>query len=351
MGSSKGGRSVGKVATKMVGGPIAAMVLGLAALATSGTAHAADKVRFGTNWLAEPEHGGYYQALADGTYKKYGLDVEIVPGGPLSNNRLLLPVGKLDFFMGANMVQAFEAVEQKIPTVVVAAMFQKEPQVLMSHPGQGLDTFKDLTKSPLILVSKEGLAGFYQWMKTEYGFKEEQTRPYTFNFGPFLANKKAVQEGYVTSEPLAIEKAGGFKPNVFLLADYGFNGYSTTLETRTELVEKNPDLVKRFTEASIIGWYNYLYGDNKAANALIKKDNPEMSDDQIAYSIAKMKEYGIVDSGDAEKGGIGVMTDARVKSFFDEMVKSKVVHASVDYKKAYTLQFVGKGVGTELRPK
>ena len=328
---------------------------GLAALSGlmlfGGAGHAADKVRFGTNWLAEPEHGGYYQALADGTYKKYGLDVEIVAGGPLANNRLLLPVGKLDFYMGANMIQAFTAVEEKIPTIVVAAMFQKEPQVLMSHPGQGLDTWEDLKKSPLILVSKEGLSGFYQWMKSDYGFKEEQTRPYTFNFGPFLANKKAVQEGYVTSEPLAIEKAAGFKPNVFLMADKGFSGYSTTLEARTETVEKNPDLVKRFTEASIIGWYNYLYGDNKAANLLIKKDNPEMSDEQIAYSIAKMKEYGIVDSGDAAKLGIGAMTDERMKSFFDEMVKAKVIKADLDYKRAYTLAFVNKGVGLELRPK
>ena len=154
------------------------------ALLVGGGVRADDKVRFGTNWLAEPEHGGYYQALADGTYKKYGLDVTILAGGPLANNRLLLSAGKLDFYMGANMIQAFDAVEQGIPTIVVAAMFQKEPQVLMSHPGQGLDSWLDLKKSPLILVSKEGLAGFYQWMKADYGFKEEQTRPYTFNPGP-----------------------------------------------------------------------------------------------------------------------------------------------------------------------
>ena len=322
---------------------------GLAYLSTA--AQAQDKVRFGTNWLAEPEHGGYYQAIADGTYKKYGLDVTILAGGPLANNRLLLSAGKLDFYMGANMIQAFDAVEQGIPTIVVAAMFQKEPQVLMSHPGQGLDTWLDLKKSPLILVSKEGLAGFYQWMKADYGFREEQTRPYTFNPGPFLSNKMAVQEGYVSSEPLAIEKAGGFKPNVFLMADQGFSGYSTTLETRIDMIEKNPDLVKRFVEASIIGWYNYIYGDNKAANVLIKKDNPEMTDEQIAYSIAKMKEYGIVDSGDSLKLGIGAITDARVKDFFDKMAKSKVVKADLPYQKSYTMQFVNKGVGLDLRPK
>ena len=323
----------------------------VAALVTAGGARADDKVRFGTNWLAEAEHGGYYQAVADGTYKKYGLDVTIVAGGPLSNNRLLLPVGKLDFFMGANMIQAFDAVEQGIPTIVIAAMFQKEPQILMSHPGQGLDRFEDLKTSPMVLVGKEGLAGFYQWLKADHGFKEEQTRPYSFNPGPFLANKKSVQEGYVSSEPLTIEKAGGFKPNVFLIADHGFSGYSTTLETRTELVDKNPELVQRFVEASIIGWYHYLYGDNASANLLIKKDNPEMTDELIAYSIAKMKEYGIVDSGDSLTLGIGAITDARMKDFFDKMAKSRVVKASLDYRKAYTTRFVDKGLGIDLKPR
>jgi NitT/TauT family transport system substrate-binding protein len=307
------------------------------------------EVRFGTNWVAQAEHGGYYQAVADGTYEKHGLKVTIVPGGPQANNRMLLPVGRIDFYMGGNMLQSFSSVQENIPTLVVAAHFQKEPQVLMSHPGQGLDTFQDLTKSNDILISKEGVATFFQWMRSEFGFKEEQVKPYTFNPAPFIANKKAVQQGYVTSEPLAVEKAGGFKPNVFLLADNGFTTYATTVETRLDLVEKQPDVVQKFVDASAIGWYNYLYGDNKAANALIKKDNPEMTDEQIAFSIAKLKEYGIVDSGDTAKLGIGAMTDARMKDFFDKMVKAGLFKADLDYKKSYTLQFVNKGVGIDLR--
>ncbi len=312
---------------------------------------AQDKVRFGTNWLAQAEHGGYYQAVADGTYAKYGLDVTIVQGGPQANNRLLLPVGRIDFYMGGNMIQAFAAVEQNIPTIVVGAIFQKEPQVLIAHPGQGFDKFTDLKKSNSIFVSKEGLASYYQWMKAEFGFKEEQVKPYTFNAQPFLADKQSVMQGYLSSEPYAIEKAAGFKPKVFLLADEGFDTYSTTIETRTELVQKSPDMVKRFVEASIIGWYNYLYGDNKLANAAIKKENPDMTDDKIANGIALMKEYGIADSGDTLKNGIGAMTDEKMKSFFDKMVKAGVVKASVDYKKSYTLDFVNKGVGLNLRPK
>jgi NitT/TauT family transport system substrate-binding protein len=320
-----------------------------AAFAPSG-ASALDSVVFGTNWLAQAEHGGYYQAIVDGTYAKYGLDVKIVQGGPQANNRLLLITGKIDFYMGGNMIASFTSVEQGIPTIVVASSFQKDPQVFMSHPGQGRDRFEDLTKGP-IFVGKELLATAFQWMRLEHGFSEANVKPYTFNPAPFLADKTSAMQGYLTSEPFAVEQQGGFKPNVFLLADYGFDTYSTTIETRTELVEKKPDLVQRFVDASAIGWYNYMYGDNRKANELIRKENPDITDAQIAFSIAKMKEYGIVDSGDSLTMGIGAMTDARMKSFFDKMVKAGVVKANIDYRKSYTLQFVNKKVGLDLRPK
>jgi NitT/TauT family transport system substrate-binding protein len=307
-----------------------------------------DKVRFGTNWVAEAEHGGFYQALADGTYKKYGLDVTIVPGGPNVNNRILLPVGKLDFFMSANTLQSFDAVANNIPTVVVAASFQKDPQVLIAHPD--VKKFEEL-KTRTLFVSKEGMASYFQWLKADYGFDESKVKPYTFNAQPFLTDKNAAMQGYVTSEPYAVETQGGFKPKVFLLADQGFNAYSTLIETRRELVEKKPDLVQRFVDASAIGWYHYIYGDSRPGNELIKKQNPEMTDALLQFSIARMKEFGIVDSGDSIKLGIGAMTDARVKSFFDKMVRAGVVKPGLDIKRAYTLQFVNKGVGVGLRPK
>jgi len=309
-----------------------------------------DKVTFGTNWVAEAEHGGFYQALADGTYRKYGLDVTIVPGGPQINNRILLAVGKLDFFMSANTLQSFDAVEQKVPTLAVAAMFQKDPQVLIAHPDVGVASFKDL-KNLTVFISKEGMVSYFQWLKAEYKFSDAKVKPYTFNAQPFLADKMSAMEGYVTSEPFAIEKQTGIKPKVFLLADQGFSSYSTLIETRRDLVENKPDLVQRFVDASIIGWYHYLYGDNTAANALIKKQNAEMTDDQLAYSVATLKEYGIVDSGDTLKLGIGAMTDARYAGFFSEMVRAGVVKPTVDFRQAYTLRFVNKMVGLELRPK
>ena len=319
------------------------------ALAAS-SAFAADKVSFGTNWLAEAEHGGYYQALADGTYAKYGLDVTIVPGGPQQANELLLAAGKLDFYMGGNLLLAFDAVDRHVPIVVVAAHLQKDPQIMMSHPGVGLDKWTDLPKATAY-IGKEGLASFYQWMKTEYGFKEENVRPYTFNPGPFIADEHSIQQGYVTSEPFAVERQGHFKPNIFLLADHGYGTYATTIETRADLIADHPDVVQRFVDASTIGWYHYLYGDNSKANARIKQDNPEMTDEQIAFSIGKIKEYGLVDSGDTLKLGVGAMTDERIKAFYDQMVKAGVVKPGLDYKKAYTLRFVDKGVGLDLRPK
>ena len=309
---------------------------------------APDKVSFGTNWVAEAEHGGFYQALADGTYRRYGLDVTIVQGGPQVNNQLLLAVGRLDFFMSTNTLQSFDAVEQNIPTLAVAAMFQKDPQVLIVHPDRAINDLKDL-RGRTLFISQEGVITYFKWLKQEYGLSDRQVRPYTFNPQPFLADPNSAMQGYVTSEPYAIEKITGVKPKMFLLADYGFNSYSTLIQTRREVVAGKPDMVQRFVDASIIGWYNYIYGDNHAGNDLIKRQNPEMTDAALAYSVATMKEYGIVDSGEAIELGIGAMTDAHIASFFDKMVKAGVVKAGLDYRKSYTLRFVNKKVGLELR--
>jgi NitT/TauT family transport system substrate-binding protein len=317
---------------------------------STASALALDKVSFATNWRAEAEHGGYYQAVADGTYAKYGLDVTILQGGPQVNNRLLLAAGRIDFNMGANMIQAFDAAQQGIPIVAIASMFQKDPIVLLSHPGAGFDRFEDLPKATAF-IGKDALVSVFQWLKATYGFSEDKIKPYNFNAAPFLADRHSIEQGYATSEPYEIEREGKFKPNVFLLADYGYDSYSTTIEVRRDLIEKNPALVQRFVDASIIGWYHYIYGDNRAANALIKKDNPDISDDLLAYSVEKLREAGIVDSGDSLRLGIGAMTDERMKSFFDKMVSAGLFKPDLDYKRAYSLAFVNKGVGLDQRPK
>jgi len=325
-------------------------VAGAAMLLCATSLFAQEKVVFATNWKAQAAQGGFYQALADGTYKKYGLDVEIIQGGPMVNNRPLLPAGKIDFLMTGNLLHSFDNLKNKVPTVAVMSAFQKDPQAMFAHPGQGYNSFKDLAKAPVALIGKDGQFSFWQWMKSEYGFKDEQLKPYTYNIGPFLADKKSVQQGYAIEEPLTIKAKAGFDPLVFLLADNGFSTYSTTVETRVDMVRSKPQLVQKFVDASILGWNNYLYGNNQAANELIKKANPDMSDANIAGSIVLMKQMGIVDSGDAQTQGIGAMSEARVKDFFEKMVKAGLYKAGeIDPAQAITTQFVNKGVGVELR--
>src|SRR5271157_2359097 len=302
-----------------------AAILGLAQ-----PAFALDQVKFATNWLADPEAGGFYEALVDGTYARYGLDVTIIPGGPQSNGALMLLFGKIEFFMGGDQIGDFLSVESKLPLIAVAADFQKSPQIFMSHPDVGLDQWADLPKAKPVYVGAGAINTFYGWLRLTYGFKDENIRPYNFNSAPFIQNKTSIQQGYLTAEPYEIERQGGFKPNVFLLDDYGYDTYSTLIVTRREIVEKTPDLVQRFVDASAIGWYHYLYGDNAKANERIKTENPDITDAQIAFSIDEMKKNGVVDSGDALKLGIGAMTDARWKSFFDEMVQVGMVAADTD---------------------
>jgi len=314
----------------------------------TGAAQAQDKVTYGTDWLAQAEHGGFYQAVADGTYAKYGLDVTIVPGGPQAANRALLIAGKIDFYMGG-VLSSLDSVKEGIPMVTVASFFQKDPQVLMTHPDAPYETFADLAKAEKIIMGKDVLVTKFEWMKKNFeGFRDEQYVPYTFNPAPFIADKLSVQQGYVTSEPFAVEKEGGFVPKTFLFADEGYNAYSTTIETSQKLVDENPDLVQRFVDASIIGWYNYLYGDNTAANELIKKDNPEMTDEQLAFSVKQMKDKGILVSGDSVEKGIGCITEERYGAFFQDLVKIGLYEDGLDWKKAIDTRFVCKGLGTDL---
>jgi len=327
------------------------LLAGGAIIAMSSAAQAGGhltEVTFGTNWVAQAEHGGYYQAVADGTYEACGLSVTIVPGGPQVNNRAMMIAGRIDFLMGGNMLQPYFARSEGIPVKVVAAHFQKEPQVLMTHPGK-VSSFEELKDLDELIIGDNGFTSYYQWMIADYGFSADNRIPYTFNPAPFLANENSAQQGYITSEPFAIEREGGFVPDLYLLADFGFSTYSTTVETMEATIEEMPEAVKCFVEASSIGWANFLYGDNSAAIELIKADNPDMSDEQIAFSIDKLKEYGIVDSGDALELGIGAMTDAQNADFFEKMIKAGVIDGELDYTETYTLEFSNTGVALETK--
>lgn len=309
-------------------------------LLATGAATAQDKVTFATNWVAQAEHGGFYQALATGLYTAAGLDVTIKMGGPQINGTQLLMGGAIDFFMGYGS-DAITAVAEGIPKKTVAAIFQKDPQVLVAHPGQGVETLADLKGKP-VFISAAANVTYWPFLAAQYGFTDDMKRPYNFNPGPFLTDKGSAQQGYLSSEPLAIRTEGGFEPVVLLLADFGYDPYACTIETRSELIEQDPERVRRFVEASIKGWYSY-FEDPAPANQLIKQDNPEMTDEQLAYGVEKMQEYGIVISGDAETQGIGAMTADRWQSFFDNMVKAGIFAPEIDFSQAFTLDFVNQG--------
>jgi NitT/TauT family transport system substrate-binding protein len=303
----------------------------------------AEAVSFGTDWKAEAEHGGYYQAVATGIYRKHGLDVTLRQGGPQVNHAQLLAAGRLDFNLAPNSFIPLNFVQENIPIVAVAALFQKDPSVLIAHPGEGNDSLAALKGKPIMIGSDMRITSWV-FLKSKFGYTDDQIRPYTFSVAPFLADPKAVQEGYLSSEPFTIESQG-VKPVVLLLADAGYTSYGSLIQTSAKLVQENPDLVQRFVDANIEGWYSYLYGDPAPANTLIKSDNPEMTDALLAYGIAKIKEYGIVDSGDAKISGIGAMTEARWQEFFGTMANAGIYPKDLDFRKAFTLRFVNKKVG------
>ncbi len=322
---------------------VSALSLGAVSPAVAG-GHLTE-VTFGTNWVAQAEHGGFYQSVVDGTYEECGLDVTIVPGGPQVNNQALLLAGRVDFYMGGHLDAIF-GIAEGLPLVNVASSFQKDPQVILTHPGRVSD-FAGLTDLTMIVQDS---AAYYDWMKSAYGFTDDQRQTYTFNSAPFIVNEDAGQQGYLSSEPFAVERETGWAPDVYLIADAGYTAYSTTIQTLASTISDNPEVVQCFVDGSAIGWYNYLYNDNSAADELIKTDNPDMTQEAIDYAIEVMLAQGIVDSGDALELGIGAMTDERHADFYSKMVDAGVVEAGLDISSSYTLEFINNGVGMDLRP-
>ena len=302
-----------------------------------------EKVSFQTNWRAQAEHGGYYHAVAAGIYRRHGIDCEIRMGGPQQNPSQLLLAGRVDFIM-SNGFQALNYVRENLPFLTVGAIMQKDPQILMTHEGNGINSFEDMRGRP-VLIGASGRVTYWPFLRRRFGFTDEQIRPYTFNVGPFLADRMAIQQGFVSSEPFAAIQAGA-RPKVFLIADAGYNNYNTTIDVSRRMVTEKRDLVQRFVNATMEGWTQYLSGQNiDAANALIKRDNPDMDDAKIAYAIQVMNSNGIVMSGDALTLGCGAMTDARWQSFYEGMRDVGLYPAGMDFKRAYSLDFVNKRVG------
>lgn len=315
---------------------VQAFALLLAALLAvpSSSAQKLDRIVFSTDWLAEAEHGGFYQAQAESIYRKYGLAVEIRQGGPQVNGLQLLAAGRLDVAM-ADALQVMSAVERDVPLVAIAATFQKNPTVVIAHPG--VADLADLKGKPIAIGAASNTT-FWPWLRERYGFTDDQKRPYAFSVQPFLAEPDLSQQGFVTSEPFSIEKAG-VKPVVFLLADLGYPPYSETLVVTRKTLRGRQDALVRFVRASAEGWKSYL-ANPAPGNALIKRANPQMSDDLLAYGLAKLREYAIVEGGDAKTRGLLTMTAARWKATEDFLRMAGLTKPGADDRRAYTLDIV-----------
>ncbi len=305
-------------------------------------------VSFATDWKAQAEQGGFYQAQALGLYEKRGLKVTIRQGGPGVNVAQLLGARAIDYGIGSNNVYPLNMVKAGVPAKAVMASFQKDPQVLITHPRDDIKTLADMKGHPIMLSDISG-SGFWTWLRATYGFEDTQVRKYTFNLAPFLVNKSAIQQGYVTSEPYSIQTKSDIEPQVYLLSDYGYPGYAAFVLARNDRIEGNPDQVRAFVEASIEGWYSYLYGNPKPGNDLIKKANPEMTDRVLMQAIDKMKSHDIVDSGDSLTLGIGAMTDQRWRRFFELMSTNGAFDPGLGFNQAYTLEFINKGFGVDMK--
>jgi len=292
-------------------------------------------IRFATDWRAEAEHGGFYEALATGEYAKRGLDVKIIQGGPTVNVPQLVASGAVELGDGSNSFIVMNLANEHAPVKAVAAFMQKDPQVLLAHPDAGIGSLAEMRGHP-IMISDASRTAFWPWMRAKYGFSDDQVRSYTFNNNQFILNKQSVQEGYVTSEPYTIAKQGGFTPRVFLLADQGYPSYAAMVLAPDALIAKNPAAVRAFVEASAVGWREYLHGDPRPADALILKENPDMTEDVLAQARDKMRAYGLVDGGDAATLGVGAMTDQHWADFF-KIASDK---GQANYKDAFSLQFL-----------
>lgn len=301
------------------------------------------RLRFATDWRAQAEHGGFYQAVASGAYEKRGLNVQIIQGGPAVNVPQLLAAGAVELGMGSNSFIPMSLVAEGAPVKAVAAFFQKDPQVLIAHPDPALESIADLAGRPFLLADAS-INAFWVWLKARYGFTDDQVRKYTFNPAPFLADPRAVQQGYLTSEPYTIQREAGFDPRVFLLADEGYPSYATMVLAPNAFARDNGDALRGFIAASAEGWRDYIQGDGKAADALIRKDNPEMTQDILDQAREKLKANGIVDGGDAALYGLGTMTEERWQAFFDVTSQAGVYPTNLDWRQAFTTQYLpGRG--------
>jgi NitT/TauT family transport system substrate-binding protein len=296
------------------------------------------RIRFATDWRAQAEQGGFYQAAARGFYADKGLDVVLIQGGPAVNVPQLLAAGAIEMGLGSNAPIVLSMVQAGAKAKAVMASFQKDPQVLITHPRSDVKSLADMKGKPIMLADAS-INAFWPWLKAKYGFTDEQVRKYTFNSAPFLADKNAIQQGYVTSEPFTLKTQGKIEPQVFLLADSGYPGYAAMTLASDSFIAEKPQAVRDFVAATIAGWTDYLHGDPESGDTLIMRNNPDMTLELLAQAREKLLSYGIVESAD---GQIGMMTQARWADFFQVMSNAGVYPKDLDWQSGIDLSFLPK---------
>ena len=299
------------------------------------------EITFATDWKAQAEQGGFYQALAAGLYEKNGLKVKIIQGSANVNVPRLIASNSVEFGIGSNSFIPLNMVANKIPGKAVMAIFQKDPQIIMTHPDSDIRNLKDMRDLP-IMISDASIGAFWLWLKSKYDFNDNQIRKKTFSLAPFLSNKSSIQQGYLTSEPFLVEREAGFTPRVFLLADYGYPSYGAMVLASSNVLKNNPEIVKAFVDASIEGWRQYIYDDPSLGNELIMIENNEMKEDILLQAIKKIRNYELV-SNEISKGlDIGLMTDIKWESFFKTMSINGVYEKDLEWRESFTLDFINK---------
>ena len=329
----------------MINRLIVIIVLGLCSCSEEGENISAEdkliEITFATDWKAQAEQGGFYQALAAGLYEKKGLKVKIIQGSSNVNVPRLIASNAIEFGIGSNSFIPLNMVANKIPGKAVMAIFQKDPQIIMTHPENDIRNLEDMRDLP-IMISDASIGAFWLWLKSKYGFTDSQIRKKTFSLAPFLSNKSSIQQGYLTSEPFLVEKEADFAPRVFLLADYGYPSYGAMVLASSEVITNNPEIVKAFVNASIEGWRQYIYEDPSLGNELIMLENNEMKEDILLQAIKKIRNYELV-SNEISKGlDIGLMTDIKWESFFETMASNGVYEKNLKWRESFTLDFINK---------
>jgi NitT/TauT family transport system substrate-binding protein len=265
------------------------------------------KITVQLDWMAEPEHGGFYQAAARGFFRDEGLDVILLPGGPGAHVMPSVATGKADVGQAGDIETLLKQAEG-LPFVQFAAVFQDDPAGILVHADSSVQRFEDLQGRTII--ARPGWA-FLDFLKKKFGLQLNVVAQ-NFSSAAFLSNREALQQGYYIAEPYHIIKAGGKMPRFLSTWDAGFRGYAVLVTSR-RFSRAHPERLRAFTRAYVRGWQEYLEGDPGPAHAAMKQANANNTDEFMAFSRKMIIDERLVVGRDATGGSarIGRLDPAR----------------------------------------